>query len=543
MLKKPANRASANGSLLRTGTPALLLLAVLALGGQVAGQPEVLEIGSRLELFVDHYLIADLKGTRLQLQHPRPAEIAIEFDRPWEGLGSAFPNIVKDGDTYHMYYRGIVSEPETKTLIEFTCYAVSSDGIHWEKPNLGLLEIMGTRDNNVIFDSSGFAPFLDTRPGVPSSERFKALKTPPRSRPEEGSRILVSGDGIHWKKLHDQPSIEGGPLFWSLEENLYLAYGRLNAELGLKIRHLGDDTPVKSLITRKGDFSILDDEQEGDDAFRYSADGGKTWKRTSVIRTIHRTTSPDLVNWSDWQPMKFSEYPPTLDEQLYTNATQPYFRAPHLYIALAARFLPGRQALSDEEGQSIKPEGMPWWNWTDCSDAVLLTSRGGNHYDSTFPEAFLQPGLGIENWGTRTNFPGVGIVPTGEHEISFYVTRHYELPSGHVRRYALRTDGFVSLHAPYEGGQAVTKPLKFQGKELVLNLSTSAAGSIRVEIQDFGGDPIPGFSLSDCPEIIGDKVEQVVNWTEGSDVSRLEGQPVRLRFVMKDADLYSIRFR
>ena len=528
------------GRALASGASVIL---VLGNGFAASGSEPVLDIGSRLELFVDQYLIQRMEGVRLQLRHPRPAETAIEFDRPWEGSGSAFPVVVKDGQNYHMYYRGMVWNARTETMIESTCYAASSDGIRWSKPNLGRVEIMGTQNNNALFDSSGFSPFLDSRPGVPPTERFKAVKAPPRSTPEVGSRILVSGDGIHWRKLHDRPSIEGGPLFWSEAENCYVAFGRSNVELGLKIRRLGDDPgSYRSMLTREGEFSILEGDQAGDDAFRYSADGGRTWKRTGVIRTVRRAVSTDLVHWSDWQTMQFSQNPPTVDEQLYTNATQPYFRAPHLYIALAARFLPGQQALSDAEGQSIQPKDMPWWTWKNCSDSILLTSRGGNRYDRTFPEAFLRPGPGPENWGTRTNFPGDGIVPTSEEEISFYVTRHYELPSDHVRRYTLRVDGFASLHADYEGGEMVTRPLRFQGKELVLNFSTSAAGSLRVEIQDAENQPIPGFRLDDCPEIIGDKIQQVVRWMDGSDLSRLEGRVVRLRFAMKDADLFSIRF-
>ena len=88
----------------------------------------------------------------------------------------------------------------------------------------------------------------------------------------------------------------------------------------------------------------------------------------------------------------------------------------------------------------------------------------------------------------------------------------------------------------------LTKPLKFSGNRLEINYSTSAAGGLRVEIQDTKGQPIPGFSLAECPEIIGDEIARDVSWEGGGDVGRLAGAAVRLRFVMKDADLYSIRF-
>jgi hypothetical protein len=89
----------------------------------------------------------------------------------------------------------------------------------------------------------------------------------------------------------------------------------------------------------------------------------------------------------------------------------------------------------------------------------------------------------------------------------------------------------------------VTKPLTFSGRELVLNYSTSAAGSVRVEVQSSDGKALPGFSLSDGRPLVGDKIEGVVSWLQGSDVGGLSGKPVRLRFALNDADLYSMRFR
>ena len=143
---------------------------------------------------------------------------------------------------------------------------------------------------------------------------------------------------------------------------------------------------------------------------------------------------------------------------------------------------------------------------------------------------------------TRSNYPARGIVQTGPAELSIYIERENVQPTDHIRRYTIRLDGFASVHAPYEGGEMVTRPLKFSGRELAINFATSASGSIRCEIQDADGQPIPGFALANCKDIGGDEIEGAVRWKDGSDVSGLAGQTVRLRFVMKDADLFALKF-
>ena len=124
-----------------------------------------------------------------------------------------------------------------------------------------------------------------------------------------------------------------------------------------------------------------------------------------------------------------------------------------------------------------------------------------------------------------------------------YYLQHYKHPSVHMRRMVLRTDGFVSVHADGRKGELITKPFRFQGKELVVNYATSAAGSLRVELQDRSGKPVSGHSMDKSVELYGDEIRRVVRWKDGSDVSKLAGTPVRLRVVLRDADLYSIRFR
>ncbi len=479
---------------------------ILIISQSLAVEPP-LQLGSRRELFVDRYLIDKIQGAQLVLHEPRDEGSVLRFDAPWEGIHSGYCTIIRDGNRFRAYYRGLPKDGKDGTNNEVTCVAESADGIRWTKPQLGYFEVQGTRDNNVVYAnaapaSHNFSPFLDTRPGVPASERYKALA----GLDESGLLAFASADGLRWRQLGTAPVItrKTAPFkfqflfdsqnvaFWSDVEQSYVCYFRV----------FGD------------------------------------------VRRIGRTTSKDFLNWTPAVQMEYRHDDGTGPrgapiEQLYTNQTAPYFRAPHLYLAIAARFMPGRQVLTDAEAKAIQVS--PTY-FKDTSDAVLMSTRGGSYYDRTFLGAFIKPGIGPQNWVSRTNYPALNVVQTGPTEMSVYVNQDYAQPTAHLRRYSLRLDGFASVRAPYEGGELITKPLQFLGDRLLLNFATSAAGGIRVEIQDEIGKPIPGFTLNDSVEMIGNEIERAVKWKSGSDVSKLAGKTIRLRLVMKDADLFALQF-
>ena len=131
------------------------------------------------------------------------------------------------------------------------------------------------------------------------------------------------------------------------------------------------------------------------------------------------------------------------------------------------------------------------------------------------------------------------------NEISLYATEGYWTgKSNQLRRYTLRLDGFVSASAPMSGGSFTTRPITFDGNELVLNFSSSAAGGIKVEIRDEDGVAIPGYAAIDCDELFGDAINRPVHWkSKGSDVSELRGKSVQLHIELRDADLFAFQFR
>ncbi len=487
MHSKPAFRLTALFSLVA------LALAVVGFPGcrggaaPIAGEPEeAIDIGSRLELFVDDFLIERMAGTRLCLQHPVSRDVAVVFDAPWEGNTSTYVTVFRDGDIVRMYYRGSDYDPATeKHSGQNVCYAESRDGLRFQKPALGLFDFGGSKRNNIVWQGIGahnFSPFKDGNPACPPGERYKAVAS-------EGDKLYAfkSADGLRWAQLRPEPILAGYPFdsqnlaFWDADRGKYLEFHR--------------------------DF------------------------KNKQVRDIMFGSSADFLNWT--KP-EWLDYGDATAEHLYTNAVTPYFRAPQILVGFPKRFVPDRK---------VGGHKLP-----GVSDGVFMSSRDGLHW-KRWPEAFLRPGLQQERWVNRNNMIAWGLVQTASFfpgapdEISLYSSEGYYVKGARMRRHTLRMDGFVSVHADSRGGEMVTKPLVFSGSSLVINFSTSAAGSVRVEVQDAAGNPVPGFALADAPEIYGDDIELVVPWKDGASLKSLEGKPVRLRFAMKDADLYSVKFR
>lgn len=133
-------------------------------------------------------------------------------------------------------------------------------------------------------------------------------------------------------------------------------------------------------------------------------------------------------------------------------------------------------------------------------------------------------------------------VPGQDREISVFATEaYYAGPGSRVRQFTFRTDGFVSLHSN-GSGEVLTKPIQFSGKELTLNYAAPKDGSVKVEIQNAKGEAVPGFTAKESVALTGDEIDGIVKWSSGSDVSKLAGQPIRLRFLLDKADVYSMKF-
>jgi hypothetical protein len=491
-----------------------LTMAAVALGG------EAINLGNRRELFVDQFLIEKLAGeARLQLHRPVRREIVFRADAPWEGNGSGYQSVFRDGDRLRMYYRGghHVASAAYQTdprSWETLCLAESEDGIHWTRPDLGIVDFHGSKQNNLLLDAStvkafGGSPahtavFKDANPNCPEAERYKIVMFGTKPR---GLYLLVSADGIHFAPKSTTPFMTTGAFdsqnlaFWDPVREEYRLY------------HRGFNKGVRDVLT---------------------------------------CTAPDFASFPE---PHWVSYPDSPTMALYTNQIQPYYRAPHLFMGFPMRYnergwsgpmldLPGL------DHRLARAKHHPRYGMT-VTDAVFMTSRDGQHFHR-WAEAFVRPGpRQKESWVYGDNFLFWGMFETpsatedAPPELSFLgVEGYWEDEDTAFRRYTLRIDGFVSAYAPYAGGEILTKPIVFAGGSLSVNAETSGFGSFQVEVQDPDGSPLPGYTLAECEPIFCDSLDYTVCWhtSTGGDLRPLAGKPVRLRFVLKDADIYSFQF-
>ena len=232
----------------------------------------VINLGDRREIFVDYHLIDRLTGTSLVMQRPVDQGPVLFFDDPWEGPFAFLGAIIKDKDTYRMYYRGWPDPPYSDTSESiFCCYAQSKDGIHWEKPNLKIHTYKGSFDNNIITTHgiNYVSPFLDANPNAVPDERYKGICVGGTNPYDLALFASISPDGIHWRRLEEPVFTKGvfdgsNLAFWSESEKQYVCYFRTWSE---------------------GNFA----EYKG-------------------FRTVGRTTSADFFNnWSEPVQMTFGD--------------------------------------------------------------------------------------------------------------------------------------------------------------------------------------------------------------------------------------------
>jgi len=425
-------------------------------------------------------------------RHPVLAQEA-----PWEKHSGMTASVIYDEEEgiFKAWYMAGFYAPGKEHV---QCLATSSDGIHWERPELGLHEALGSKRNNIVIPAEyhegkdHWESMLKDPMDPDSSRRYKALgwSSYDWDGPMSGIYSATSPDGMNWTHTPE-------PIF------------RFHPRPGTKdMGPIGDAQSLMIDTRRK----------------RYVA-----FLRDGIRRSL--SLSEDFVTWTPPRPFLqvLNE-----EETLYNNVGFVYGEQ---YLGFLTHF--NRNAY--EQTQTLQ----------------LLTSRDGETWMRPFADPII-PTSGVGEWDRfQILLTGAPPVRVGDSLHIYYrgtARRHNKVvgefepridPDQDRRTMSiglarLRLDGFASLSASYDGGTITTRTLTLGGENLSINV-VSDYGQVRVEILDEKSAPIPGYAREDCTPIMTDSVDAVVSWKERHSLAELRGRPVKLKFYLANARLYSYR--
>ncbi len=485
-------------------------------------EAKAIDIGDRRQLFIDDSLL-DLDRTQnltRRLNGPHKIQQILKPEQPWEKLGFVFYcGVVDDGGTAKLYYHSYDAEKKKHSML-----ATSMDGLHWERPKLGLKAYDGSKENNLLPATSVEASvFLD--PHAPPEKRYRMVFTRGWPDPERaGVCVASSPDGLHWGEASERclPFIPDSQptAFWDERIGKYVIYLRAW-------------NPIRTVARVEVD------------------DLEKPWPYDASVPPLH-------VWGKDKIPTVSREIPTVLayDEQdqpylqPYTAEVLPYPGVPDVYFAFPADFQNYKEA--HWKGRALTGNDGTF-------DIGFATSRDGITWNR-WRQPYISTGL-YDDLDLRLVSMGFGAVQRGPWLHQYFVgwpythgqpevwerdaaSREpwYGRDKGGIYCATQRVDGYLSMDAANGGGTLTTRPLAFKGNRLRLNVHTTGGGSARVALLDAQGKVYPGFSADECEVIQDDAIDYEVRWKNGPDVSALAGQPVRVQVTMRNAKLYALQF-
>jgi len=498
----------------------------------VAGPPllfpskePVVALGSRKHLFLDGALVERRENVQFVPQPPKRMEKVAEEVRGHLCVIEDHTGLLR------LYYRG----PDDILLL-----MTSRDGVHWERPNLGPA-IKGHR--NVVLDRAvGLGVVIDD-PNAPPQARYKYVSGTRR----RSIFVYSSPDGERFTP-HETAALpfaagSQSNLYYDDQRQLYVAHHR--SDYGMTAGGATERRFVRSEVK-----NLLEPWP-----FQRVTPQQTTAAVARGVRVQNAELDPWYLDNGPLSPGGFGlDLPvafaadPALDPvgtDIYVTKALKYPWAPDAYLAFPAVYFhywedgpPQRRILgAPERGAG-----------SGVVETQLAVSRDGLQW-TRYPRPAYVPTQDRE----VMLFAAFGLIRRGD-EIWQFVGGHggggtgYHSPFGKERpaplyRYVQRLDGFAAAEAAYTGGRLLTRPLRFTGKHLELNIDTGAAGYAQIGLLDENGTPLPGYSADDCVYINGDHIRKKVEWmSRGTDVSAFVGKTVRVEFRMRGARLYAMQF-
>jgi hypothetical protein len=470
-------------------------------------KPGVIELGGRKHVFIDGALLEKQENVKFVANPPSQREVTdFRSTEPWEAsprFGASVSDIcsiIDDGNgKLRMLYTNGGFWGNRRHAV---CLAESTDGLHWTKPELGVVSWDGSTKNNIVLrDACQGTMFKDENPNTPHEEQYRYVAW----CVDRGFYVFSSPDCVHWTR-NESAAIPFDPdgsseTFWDDQAGVYRAYFR----------------------------SLIFD------------------KQGAYYRAVVRAIAPDLLSPWPFTPAKqpqwhvFTLPKPTDQEfpvvdaggQAYRLKGIKYPWAPDTYLAFPWRYV-GKK--------NIRP-GSP-----------MMVSRDGENWTLYEPPYYFASGWELDGRKVLEALSEQGMVRRGD-EIWQYMTVRFTEHGGalyggveheggvhdRVVRTTQRLDGFVSLeNETGKPGIAVSKPFTFKGQKLEVNAIVKE--SLKVALLDADGKPIDGFTVADCKPVKGDSVRHVIEWKNGSNVSTLAGKTCQLWLELDDAKLFALQF-
>lgn len=432
-------------------------------------------------------------GVVLRVHKPELCEIpAITSDKPWETLSvGSYASFAKVGDKYKCWYEAYTTWDDYHC---FLCYAESDDGIHWKKPNLGIVDFKGSRENNIVIETGkdfdhGYSVIYDEE--APEEEKYKMVFSR-HVRDENGKLTTIDGQ----KSIFTFKGVSSDGIHW-IKADHYVC--------------IGGDTML-SLVKMRGEYLLYTRAQYHNIIHR---------------RTIAHAVSEDFNTFSRLQIIKDNDPLDNPDTDYYTSG------------------------VSKWPGCDVLIQLLPKYHRnSDLIDIYLCESRRGN----VFYELSQEPYISCNEFGTFQYglMPSLGVLDLGNgtwaihtssptHTHNDYTDKESLVNS--IYRGIVREDGFVSIYADSYGGFD-TMPLDITEESLSINCRLGKFGYVKATIIDSKKDEVvEGFEGIHCNPLERNVTWQNITWNTGKTLKDLDaGRKYRIHFDMFSADIYAYKF-
>jgi hypothetical protein len=496
-------------------------------------------------LFLDGEWMAESAGIEFRVHAPRCECIVLAPEREWEAYRVSPICVIEHDGLFKMWYSAISCHPGVDydlvcprcqslnpgvkvvcvdcgwPLVDIdylqnemfgTCYAESSDGIHWERPDLGLVDFRGNRRNNLIKGPCG-VPAIN--PKGSSDERFMGIV-----EYQSNLFVSVSPDGLRWKRK-SEPCLP----FCADTTNQIIYNPDTDKYVALLRGFPGRRTTVWC------EFDSLDQTPWPFVEHGHARDETGTLYITDELETVLDTDDEDPAL-------------PGLD----INHISAHRYRTNTWFGFPALFRKYPPAGLDRDGREVSRYFAQGNDGT--WETQLAVSRDGHHWTRSDRTAYLSPGIfgGVDG---GINSIGIGMIHRddsvyqygfGQHQTHGVFSPGEMQRTGSIFMYIQEKDRFIAAASDHRGGGFQTHPFKIPGGKLVMNIECGGLGEGSVEIQDADGTPLNGFTHLDCDRVDLNQLAHVMSWRMKSDLSHLTDQFVRLDIRMQSAKLYAIYF-